>query len=146
MYQVQRTQSAVSSLSREFVIEISLNPKNDQREQEELEGAFFNRDIHIRVTPKEQQEIRENAELSGLSMSEYIRRRALSRRVPSRIETKMLSELRRQGGLLKYIFNESHGMYSEKTATALESLNSFIQGLERAVLNDSETSIETPRQ
>ena len=68
MYKVRRMQSAVVSLSREFVMEMSLNPKNDQRGQEELEGAFFNRDIHIRVTPKEQQEIRENAELSGLSM------------------------------------------------------------------------------
>ena len=85
-------------------MEISLNSKNDQRWQEELEGAFFNRNIHIRVTPEEQQEIREKAELSGLSMSEYIRRRALSRRVQSRIETKMLSEFRRQGGLLKYVF------------------------------------------
>ena len=111
-----------------------------------MEGVFFNRDIHIRVTPEEQEKIRENAEVSGLSMSEYIRRRALCRRVPSRIETKMLSELRRQGGLLKYVFTESHGMYSEKTATALDSLNSFIQGLEREVLNDSETPTETPGQ
>lgn len=62
-------------------MEIPLNPKTIRGRQEELEGAFFNRDIHIRVTPKEQQEIRENAELSGLSMSEYIRRCALSRRV-----------------------------------------------------------------
>ena len=53
----------------------------------------------------------------------------------------MLSELRRQGGLLKYVFKESHGMYSEKMATALENLNTFITGLEKAVLNDSETSI-----
>ena len=111
-----------------------------------MEGAFFDRDIHIRVTQQEQEEIREKAEVSGLSMSEYIRRRALCRRVPSRIETKMLSELRRQGGLLKYVFTESHGMYSEKTATALDSLNSFIQGLERAVLNDSETPPETSGQ
>ena len=40
-----------------------------------MEGVFFNRDIHIRVTPEEQEKIRENAEVSGLSMSEYIRRR-----------------------------------------------------------------------
>ncbi len=104
-----------------------------------MEGVIFNRDIHIRVTQEEQTEIREKAEVSGLSMSEYIRRRALSRRVPSRIETKMLSELRRQGGLLKYVFKESQGMYSEKTATALENLNTFITGLEKVVLNDSET-------
>ena len=111
-----------------------------------MEGAFFDRDIHIRVTQQEQEEIREKAEVSGLSMSEYIRRRALCHRVSSRIETKMLSELRRQGGLLKYVFRESHGKYSEKTATALDSLNSFIQGLERAVLNDSETPPETSGQ
>ena len=30
-------------------------------------------------------------------------------------------------------------MYSEKTATALENLNTFITGLEKVVLNDSET-------
>lgn len=104
-----------------------------------MEGVIFDKNIHIRVTEEEQSAIRENAEVSGLSMSEYIRRRALSRRVPSRIETKMLSELRRQGGLLKYVFKESHGMYSEKTATALENLNTFITGLEKAVLNDCET-------
>ena len=104
-----------------------------------MEGVIFDKNIHIRVTEEEQSAIRENAEVSGLSMSEYIRRRALSRRVPSRIETKMLSELRRQGGLLKYVFKESQGMYSEKTAIALENLNTFIVGLERAVLNDSET-------
>ena len=56
----------------------------------------------------------------------------------------MLSELRRQGWLLKYVFTGSHGMYSEKIATVLDSLNSFIQGLEREVLNDSETPHETP--
>lgn len=104
-----------------------------------MEGVIFDKNIHIRVTEEEQSAIRESAEVSGLSMSEYIRRRALRRRVPSRIETKMLSELRRQGGLLKYVFKESHGMYSEKTATALENLNTFITGLEKAVLNDCET-------
>ena len=89
-----------------------------------MEGVIFDKNIHIRVTQEEQNAIRENA---------------LSRRVPSRIETKMLSELRRQGGLLKYVFKESQGMYSEKTATALENLNTFITGLEKVVLNDSET-------
>ena len=110
-----------------------------------MEGVIFNRDIHIRVTPEEQKKIREKAEVSGLSMSEYIRRRALCYRVSSRIEIKMLSELHRQGGLLKYVFTESHGMYSEKTAMALDSLNSFIRELEREVLNDRETAEETAR-
>ena len=55
----------------------------------------------------------------------------------------MLSELRRQGGLLKYVFKESHGMYSEKTAVALDNLNEFIKELEGIVLNDRENSART---
>ena len=108
-----------------------------------MKGAFLEGRINTRVTNQEREYVREQAEASGLSLSEYVRRRILGRRVVSRIEVKMLSELRRQGGLLKYIFNESGGMYSEKTAVALDNLNEFIKELEGAVLNDSENSART---
>lgn len=96
--------------------------------------------IYIRLTPSELENVREQAELSGLSLSEYVRRRVSGRKVKSRIEVKMLSELRRQGGLLKYVFEESRGMYSSKTAVALDNLNSFIKELESTVLNGNEKS------
>ncbi len=105
-----------------------------------MRSAYLSGRINLRVTQQELTDIHEQAEKSGLSLSEYVRRRVLGRRVISRIEKKMLYELRRQGGLLKYVFNESQGIYSEKTATALDSINSFIRGLEGVVLNDSETS------
>lgn len=92
--------------------------------------------IDFRLTREEREEIQEQAEASGLSVSEYVRRRALGRRVDSVTDIKMISELRRQGGLLKKIFNESNGMYSEKIKATLENLNSFIKVLERNVLND----------
>ena len=119
-------------------MEMTLNPnfKGGLKMREE----FLSGRINLRVTQQELTDIQEQAEKSGLSLSEYVRRRVLGRRVNSRLEKKMLSELRRQGGLLKYIFNESHGMYSEKTAAALDNINSFIKGLEGVVLNDSETS------
>ena len=69
-----------------------------------------------------------------------MRRRVSGRKVKSRIEVKMLSELRRQGGLLKYVFEESRGMYSSKTAVALDNLSSFIKELESTVLNENEKS------
>lgn len=50
----------------------------------------------------------------------------------------MLSELRRQGGLLKKIFSESSGMYGERTVIALDNINRFIECLERKVLNVDE--------
>ena len=96
--------------------------------------------IDFRVTKEERQEVQLEAEASGLSVSEYVRRRALGRRVDSVTDVKMISELRRQGGLLKKIYSESGGIYSEKTAVALTNINRFIENLERKVLNDSENS------
>lgn len=61
----------------------------------------------------------------------------------SRTDKKMLSELRRQGGLLKHVFNESGGMYSEKTAMVLENMNMLIEDLEKVVLNDRENPART---
>lgn len=89
--------------------------------------------LDVRVTKEERQEIQEQAKASGLSVSEYVRRRTLGRRVDSVVEVRMLSELRRQGGLLKKVFNESNGVYSDKTAVALDSINRFIDCLEKKI-------------
>ena len=48
----------------------------------------------------------------------------------------MLFELRRQVGLLKHLFNEAQGMYSENFSDALNSVNLFIEKLERQIFND----------
>jgi len=89
--------------------------------------------IDFRVTTEERREIQEQAEASGLSISQYVRRRALGRRVDSVTDIKMISELRRQGGLLKKIFNESNGMCSEKIEATLGGLNGVIKILERSI-------------
>lgn len=56
------------------------------------------------------------------------------------MDVRILSELRRQGELLKKVFTESNGKYSEKIAVALENINKFIESLERKVLNENENS------
>jgi len=99
--------------------------ENEKMKKENLEGR-----IDFRVTLEERQEIQEQAEASGLSVSEYVRRRALGRRVDSVTDVKMISELRRQGGLLKKIFNDSNGMYNEKIKIVLDNINKFIESLE----------------
>lgn len=38
-------------------------------------------DLHFRVTPDEKEQIREKAEKAGLSVSDYLRRQALSKKV-----------------------------------------------------------------
>ena len=44
---------------------------------------------------------------------------------------------------MKKVFIESNGMYSEKTAVALDNLNEIIKELEGAVLNDRENPART---
>ena len=96
--------------------------------------------LDVRVTREEREEIREHAEASGLSISEYVRWRTLGRRVSSVMDVRMLSELRRQGGLLKRIFIESNGVYREETAVAIGNINKFIESLEKKVLSENENS------
>jgi hypothetical protein len=79
--------------------------------------------LTVRFRPGELKELSEQADMSGLSIAEFIRRRALMIRVVSVTDLKMLSELRRIGGLLKHLFNESNGLYSRKTAELLSELH-----------------------
>lgn len=101
-----------------------------------MKGENLTENVNVRLTVKERSQLSEQAEIAGLTVSEYVRRRICGVSVPSKIEKRMLSELRRQGGLLKFIFNESHGMYSEKVDNTLTSINSFIQNLERRIFDD----------
>jgi len=101
-----------------------------------LNGESLTEHINIRVTPQEREQIHKQAKLAGLTISEYTRKRIKGVYVAPKIEERMLFELRRQGGLLKYIFNESRGMYSEKTADALDTINSFAEELERKIFHD----------
>ena len=101
-----------------------------------MKDEFLTEHINIRVTPKERIQIQEQAEISGLTVSEYSRRRISGCYIPSKIERGMLYELRRQGGLLKHLFNEAQGMYSENFSDALNSVNLFIKKLEEIIFND----------
>lgn len=81
---------------------------------------------NLRLTPSEHLELSEAAKIAGLSLSEYVRRRALGRVVIADTDLVMLRELRRVGGLLKHIHNESNGAYSQLTADALETIRETI--------------------
>ena len=88
--------------------------------------------IGLRVSEEEHREMKEQAEVSHLTMSEYIRRRVLGRRVIPQADLAVLAELRRLGGLLKHVHNETRGTYSELTADAIRSLEAYARKMERS--------------
>ena len=59
--------------------------------------------IILRILPEEKAAVALEAGKAGLTVSEYIRRRALDRPVRSRMNEKAINELRRLGGLQKHL-------------------------------------------
>jgi hypothetical protein len=85
--------------------------------------------INVRLTAAEKARLKEDADLAGLSMSELVRRRYFGRPIIANADAVMLKELRRIGGLLKHIHNESGGVYSKETAGALVALKDYFRKL-----------------
>lgn len=63
--------------------------------------------VTVRFRSEEMNGVSEQAGLCGLSMSELVRRRALQRKIVPATDLKMISELRRIGGLIKHLFDET---------------------------------------
>lgn len=85
--------------------------------------------INVRLTTAEKARLKEDADLAGLGMSELVRRRYFGRPIIASANAVMLKELRRLGGLLKHVHNESNGVYSRDTAGALVALKAYIEKL-----------------
>lgn len=98
------------------------------KEKEKLEGRF-----NVRVTLPELLSVKEQADISALSISEYVRRRVLGRQVKSKLDLRVLAELRKLGGLMKHLHNETRGAYSDKTAEAIQALTSYARQLEKGL-------------
>jgi hypothetical protein len=87
--------------------------------------------LTVRFRPKEMTDLAEQAESCGLSMAEFVRRRATRKRVTPATDLKMIAELRRIGGLIKHFFNETNGLYRHKTAELLDELRAAVVRLGR---------------
>lgn len=87
--------------------------------------------VNVRLTETEKEQLKEDADAAGLSLSELVRRRATGRPVLANADAVMIRELRRLGGLLKLVHTESGGAYSRATADALKAVTEYIGRLSR---------------
>jgi hypothetical protein len=83
--------------------------------------------VRIRFTPDEKAKAESLAQEGGLGLSEYIRKRALGMPVRSAADAQMINELRRLGGLVKHIHNQTDGVNSRETADVLIAITEAIK-------------------
>jgi hypothetical protein len=81
------------------------------------------------MTPAEKARLQATADLAGLSLSEVIRRCCFGREIVAQTDVAVIGELRRIGGLLKHVHNESGGAYSAATASAINDIRAVITAL-----------------
>jgi hypothetical protein len=82
--------------------------------------------LRFRVTEDQLFDIRKQAAISGITISDHIRRCVIRKSLLPQIDREMIRELRRQGGLLKLVHAESKGAYSAETDTMLDQISALI--------------------
>jgi hypothetical protein len=85
--------------------------------------------INVRLTSAEKDKLKEDADFAAISMSALVRRRYFGRPVIANANMVMIRELRRLGGWLKHIHNQSGGAYSQETAATLAKVKAYIERL-----------------
>ena len=89
------------------------------------------RRIFIRITDAEKANIRDQAKIAGLTMSEYMRRIAFNKLIISKMDQKALGELARLGGLQKHLLKQIKGLPDEEVLR--KELNSTLSAVLNAV-------------
>ena len=93
------------------------------------EGAT--RRLFIRITDGEKAIIKDQAKRAGLTMSEYMRRTSLHKRIVSKMDQKALGELARLGGLQKHLLKQIKGLPDEEGLR--KGLNSTLLAVQDAL-------------
>jgi hypothetical protein len=87
--------------------------------------------IEVRITEEEKAIIRDQANSASLTMSEYIRRTAMNRRILSTMDQKAAGELARLGGLQKHLLSQIKGLPGEEGLR--KGLNSTLLAVHNAM-------------
>ncbi|WP_312937525.1 plasmid mobilization protein MobA [Stutzerimonas nitrititolerans] len=83
----------------------------------------------IRCFEDEEEAVREKASDCGMSVGQFMLAAALQRRTKSKVDKKILNELRRLGGLQKHLFTEGGGVLSREYSSILVEIRAAIARL-----------------
>ncbi|MBU9819691.1 mobilization protein [Rahnella sp. BCC 1045] len=96
------------------------------------ESRKMNESLRIRCTTEEANLIREKADAAEMTISEFMRRASLARRIVTRTDSKMITTLLQQGGLLKHLYVL---MRSEMTSELSKEFSDTLIGIRQTLKN-----------
>lgn len=82
--------------------------------------------VGVRLTPSEHARLTEQADINGVTLSAWVRGKVVGSTLRSRVDSKAISELRRQGGLLKHLVLESTRVDRKQVAELLRTIEKTI--------------------
>jgi hypothetical protein len=85
----------------------------------------------IRSFEEEEALVREKADDCGMSVGQFMLSAALKRQTRSKIDSHVINELRRLGGLQKHLFTEGSSVLSKEYANVLVELTEAIKRIGR---------------
>ncbi len=88
--------------------------------------------VTLRLAADEKDRLKSDADLAGISVSEVVRRHYFGRPIIANADAAMIKELRRMGGLMKHLHNESGGAYKKQTSDAINAIVKYIDTLTAA--------------
>ena len=98
---------------------------NKKNEHDQSQGVR----VGFRLSSDEHARLKSEAEAHGLTLSHLIRSRVAGTKIVSKLDAKIIAELRRQGGLLKHLV-QSHGDHMDRAAVN-HALNEMIEAIQR---------------
>jgi hypothetical protein len=101
----------------------------ESKQTEHEKSTRRTRKITFRLSEAEYASIASELAVCSLSFSALTRKRLLGEHIASKADLAVLAELRRLGGLLKHIHNETRGTYSDLTAQAIKNLSVYVRAL-----------------
>jgi predicted DNA binding CopG/RHH family protein len=98
--------------------------------------------ITVRFDGPEYSKIRSKANTVGITVSKFMREKAMRGyvRVPkhTKVDTAAINQISKMGGLLKKVHVESSGAYSERTGAILDEILIFMRNMNREYEDDRE--------
>ena len=85
--------------------------------------------VGIRFTSDERKFIASESDACGITPSSFMRKKSLGKRVSAKTDLRVLAELRRLGGLMKHLHNETKCAYSALTSDCLKEIAAYIRNL-----------------